>query len=1078
MKLIVSLLGAALLMLARADARAAETYARITSIHVEKANVIVEVQASAKLGKVTLESSTRVGRKAWEPRGVQVVKPGAAADTVNLTFTVPISPAVELLRVRGDFADNMLPPSFYEGTNKFIAATGGGGGTGAGAGGGAVMAAPGAADKNSAPETEDQTRSVVESDIWKIDGDTLYFFNQNRGLQVIDVSNPDNPVLTGTYDLPASGEDMYLLGPGKIALLAQDNCSWYGNSVGSHVVLLQVKNGVPQLINALPVAGYIAESRLVGSALYVVANSYEQHPGKDGSTEWEWGSRVVSFDLSDFNAAQKKSEDWVTGYGNVIYATDQNLFVAQSIWDYRTGSQNSLVTSYDISSPDGKFAKLATFDVVGAVQDKFKMQMNNGIFSVVVQVNSRQPRASYIKTFSMADPQKPQQLAEVKIVENEQLYATRFDGNRLYAVTFFRIDPLWIFDLSDPAAPKRLGELQIPGWSTYLRPLGDNLLAIGLDTNGTTRVAVQLFNVADAANPTLLSKVLLGEQWSYSEANWDEKAFGVLPDDNLVLVPFSSGGNSTYTQGVQIIDLVGNSLTKRGVIEQNLTARRATVHRGRILSISSQELLSVNATDRDHPTVVKSTELAWEADRVHLAGDYVIEVDANGSDGSPALRVVRADDSWTLVKTVALKKLPYMGSVTIEGKLFVLQGKPIEVIYPEVYNPTNWFPISTNPASFLLSEFDLGALPELPLLNSTTKDNGTNYFYGQYEAIQVKPNVLVWRSRNSGFYPWWGGPGGPIMALARQSAGVAAPVDIAKVGVGVGDFRPIWFGGASGHFIVIDPTTLTFSSEVLLSSTNGWWNFGDAFAIDGRIYTSHQASEWDETIDPPPYESSCYDTNTGSWHPCVIDPPPGYWVQRYYLDVVDFNDPTDPLVRKPANLPGTLIGAARNGELLYTRGYNIKPFDNGANDEMLAASSYDGVEAHLITTMAFNENWPRPTASIDQYLYLGAAPSKADTNATLQVWTLNNSGKFELLNSQVLDTPAQQFKRVKDILAVQTSDILLMDARTPTAPKLIGAGHSNACYGVLLDGADGSVDRGLWVPVGWYGVLKIPVKTP
>jgi hypothetical protein len=1041
-----------------------QPFARITDIHIEKENVVVEVEASAALAKVTLESSTRVGRKAWEPRAVEVLKPGGVG-TVDFTFDVPLSPAIEILRVRGDFADGILPATFYEGTNKFVAATGSGGG-GAGAGG-PVAAAPGVADKNAVGGGE--SRSVVESDIWKLDGDTLYFFNQNRGLQVIDVSNPDNPVLTGTYDLPASGEDLYLLEHGKIALLAQDNCSWYGNSPGSRVVLLDVKNGVPVLVNELPVSGYIAESRLVGTALYVVANSYEQREvlSKDGTTttiEWEWGSRVVSFDLSDFATAQSKSKDWVSGYGNVIYATDQYLFVAQMLWDNRTSTQSSAVNSYDIASPDGTFTKLATFNVGGVVQDKFKMQMSGEVFSVVVQINTRQPRATYLETYSMVDPKNPQRLAEVKIVENEQLYATRFDDNRLYAVTFFRIDPLWIFDLSNPADPKRLGELQIPGWSTYLQPLGDNLLAIGLDTNGTTRVSVQLFDVADAAKPSLLSKVLIGDQWSYSEANWDEKAFGVLPDEHLVLVPFFSSGNEGYTQGVQLVDLDAKSLTKRGVITQNMAARRATVHGGRILSLSSQELLTVDATDRDHPSVVKSTELAWEADRVHLAGNYVIEVDANGSGTAPALRVVKADDSSVLVKRIELKGLPYMGSTTIDGKLFVLQGRPIQVIYPEVYNPTNYFPIATNPASFLLSEFDLSALPELPLLKSTTKDGGTNNFYGQYEAIKVKPNVLVWRSKNSGFYPWFFG--GPVRAL-----GVAD----SKIGIG-GGFMPIWWGGAAGHFIAVDPTTLTFTSELVLSKTNGWWNFGGAFTVDGKIYTSHQASEFDETIDPPPYQSSCWDEKTQTWHDCTIDPPPGYWVQRYYLDVIDYSDPTDPLVRKPANLPGTVIGVARNGELLYTRGYNIKPFDTNGADETLAASSYDGVQAHLITSMGFGQNWPRPAVGNGPYIYLGVAPVKPEDPANLEVWTLNDAGKFELVNSQTLSSPAQQFSLLGDILAVQTNDILLMDARTPAAPKVIGSGRANTCYGVLLDSSDGDVNRGLWVPVGWYGVLKVPVK--
>src|SRR5205823_5646860 len=152
-----------------------------------------------------------------------------------------------------------------------------------------------------------------------------------------------------------------------------------------------------------------------------------------------------------------------------------------------------------------------------------------------------------------------------------------------------------------------------------------------------------------------------GDQWSYSEANWDEKALGVLPDDHLILVPFWSSGTDSYTQGVQLIDLDGNSLTKRGAITQNLAARRSTVHGGRILSISSQQLLTVDATDRDHPQVVKTTALAWEADRVHLAGDYVIEVDAYGNSGSPALRVVKADDSSALMNTIQLKELPYMG---------------------------------------------------------------------------------------------------------------------------------------------------------------------------------------------------------------------------------------------------------------------------------------------------------------------------------------------------------------------------------------------------------------------------------
>ncbi|HTG43078.1 MAG TPA: beta-propeller domain-containing protein, partial [Verrucomicrobiae bacterium] len=369
-----SLRTAALLSLAllKYDAAAAEAsaYARITEVRIEKTNIMVRVEASGSLAKITLESSTRVGRKAWEPRAVQLLKE-KTAELVNLTFHVPISPAIEILRVRGDLGGQVLPPAFYEGTNAFVAATtGGGAGAAVGAPNTETTGAPGRS-----AVTDGAARSVVESDIWKLDGDTLYFFNQNRGLQVLDVANPDNPVLAGTYALAAAGEQMYVLDHDKVVLLARDGCDWYGSPGGSRVILLQAGNGTPQLIKELPVSGYIAESRLVGSALYIVANSYEPREvaTKDGttlSTEWEWGSRVLSFDLSDFAGAQQKSKDWVKGYGNVIYATDRFLFVSQSIYDGSGRSPEAALHCYDISAPDGTFEKLSTFSTAGTIRDK------------------------------------------------------------------------------------------------------------------------------------------------------------------------------------------------------------------------------------------------------------------------------------------------------------------------------------------------------------------------------------------------------------------------------------------------------------------------------------------------------------------------------------------------------------------------------------------------------------------------------------------------------------------------------------------------------------------------------------
>ena len=64
--------------------------------------------------------------------------------------------------------------------------------------------------------------TVTESDIWQINGNRLYFFNQYRGLQVIDITSPDAPVLVGQLDLAAAGEQMYVLDASHVVLLAED----------------------------------------------------------------------------------------------------------------------------------------------------------------------------------------------------------------------------------------------------------------------------------------------------------------------------------------------------------------------------------------------------------------------------------------------------------------------------------------------------------------------------------------------------------------------------------------------------------------------------------------------------------------------------------------------------------------------------------------------------------------------------------------------------------------------------------------------------------------------------------------
>lgn len=1053
----------------------------IESIQVEGTNIVAKVDVSADVKTVVLESRARVNGGTWEPRSVQRLSDFTTPAKV-VTFRFPRTADMEMLRARGETTD-VLPPTFYKETNStFVAINGLGSISGAPPVATAVGDnKAGAAPTESAPTTAAATsRDVVESDIWKIDGDTLYFFNQYRGLQVIDIGHPDAPAVLGTYDLPAAGEQMYLPSPNHVVLMAHDNCSGWGTTAESQLILLEINSGKPTLVAQLDLPGQIRESRLVGTAIYVVSERYApvtiaSKPGSPPQLNWEWGSQVTSFDLSNFSKPVAKSKDWIPGSGNAIMATDRFLFVAAPPVYNGAWNANSEIHVYDISAPDGTMQTLSTIQAKGRVKDKFKMNLNGDAFTAVTETWG-QILTSQVETFSLADPKSPQKLGFMKIIDNEQLYATRFDGDLLYIVTFKRIDPLWIIDLSKPEEPKKVSELQIPGVSTFIQPLDGRLVTVGIDNTAGWRTAVQLFDVQNPAKPALLSKVILGEQYSQSEANFDEKAFGVLPEANLILVPYSSYGNVSSFQGVHLIDLNRDSLTKRGVIKQEMQSRRATVHRDRILSISGVDLLTVDAADRDNPKVTAQTELSWSADRIFLQGPHLIELSSQWSK-PVSLKVVMADNTSEVVKQMNLSDVPFLGATVKDQRLYVLQGQSTQIIWPEVYNPTNYFPIGTNQAQLTLSVLDLSKLPDITLIGTTSTKFDNQQYWSSFDALWPKPGVVVWSAANR--Y----GPiyfrGGPMIADAAPTAGIVSDSRIA--------FAPWWWGNSEAQFYAFDVTDSTkpeFASQVKVSGTNYWWNYGKAYTAEGLIFVSHQGSEFLADIKAP----STVDSGTAT-KPTLAppEPPPGIWVQRYYLDVINFANPKEPSVRKPTSIPGALIGVSHRGQLLYTQGYRYGNLAKWSDYyEWLDAVTYDGVETHLVDSFQLPQTYPRPVLTKDAYIFLGRVSEiqaqvvdvNTQPSGSIETWTVDDSGKFARVGTTSVEVAAVNFQNIGDILSVQANnnDLKLFDATNPAALKLRGGGNPPGCVGYSLDYATGTLDRGLWIPLGMYGVEKIAFK--
>jgi len=134
------------------------------------------------------------------------------------------------------------------------------------------------------------------------------------------------------------------------------------------------------------------------------------------------------------------------------------------------------------------------------------------------------------------------------LAEGESIYSARFMGNRAYVVTFKKVDPLFVIDVSDPEDPEVLGYLKITGYSDYLHPYDENhIIGIGKETIAAERgdfawyqgVKVSLFDVSDVENPIENAKIEIGDRGTDSDALRDHKAVLFNKERNLLVLPIS-----------------------------------------------------------------------------------------------------------------------------------------------------------------------------------------------------------------------------------------------------------------------------------------------------------------------------------------------------------------------------------------------------------------------------------------------------------------------------------------------------------------------------------------------------------
>lgn len=277
---------------------------------------------------------------------------------------------------------------------------------------------------------------------------------------------------------------------------------------------------------------------------------------------------VITFDAAA-DAPQITGTTAVVGCTGQMYMSADALYVAATNYDAPMGAWlgDARTDLYRFTVSDTGVAFDSAGQVPGWIINSYAMDEHNGYLHIAtttrqVGVNDGTGETTNTVSNNVFTLQSNGSTLEVTgaltgLALTERIYAARFIGDRGYLVTFRRIDPLFTLDLSDPASPHVAGELEMPGYSSYLQPISDTLvLGIGRDADAEGRVnglKASLFDVSDFAHPALLDTYKFTSEtdsgmtpwwsdWTSSPAEWDPHALSYFPAQQILALPVLDWG--------------------------------------------------------------------------------------------------------------------------------------------------------------------------------------------------------------------------------------------------------------------------------------------------------------------------------------------------------------------------------------------------------------------------------------------------------------------------------------------------------------------------------------------------------
>ena len=374
-----------------------------------------------------------------------------------------------------------------------------------------------------------------------------YFYQPRVQITVIDVADKANPHVLSRTQLDGNinssrmiGNRLYLVMvhyPDFLPLIAESVGAADSKDGGVSDVIPNIKIDVDG-VNV--VDGDVAEP-----------TDFYRPVDQDG-----WGlTTVVSFDVDTPTDYQSQS---VVGYPSNAYMSTEALYLTNTDYDFE-GKMRETTDIYKFAVVEGGTELAATGSVPGRVLNQYSMGEHNGFLRLASTVGPTFNRLGQNTSESKNNVYVLEQVDDTLTVAGsveglapgESIQSARFLGDRGFVVTFVQIDPLFTLDLSDPRDPKVVGELKVPGFSTFVTPMGENhLLTIGRDTNddfGFVRadgVRLSIFDVTDFANPQLAHSETIGSGGAYSEALFNPKAFTYFEQRDLLAFPVEIYGFS------------------------------------------------------------------------------------------------------------------------------------------------------------------------------------------------------------------------------------------------------------------------------------------------------------------------------------------------------------------------------------------------------------------------------------------------------------------------------------------------------------------------------------------------------